>query len=195
MEVQHSVPRGDSPVTTIYTVGHGNRSAEEFLEILSSSGIGCLVDVRAYPSSRRHPQFSQTRLAPILNQAGIHYDWRGKELGGFRQVPTCSIHTSLTSDSLRAYAEYMSSPVFQDGIGELLLSCRRTTIVMLCAERLPEHCHRALLADYLTAKGISVRHILEKDVTVLHHLSRLARWEQGQLIYDQVDDRQMGWSF
>ena len=195
MEAQHSVPRGDSPVTTLYTVGHGNRSAEEFLEILSSSGIGCLVDVRAYPSSRRHPQFSQTRLAPILNQIGIHYDWRGKALGGFRQGSSSSIHTALTSDSLRAYAEYMSSTAFQDGITELLLSCRQTSIAMLCAERLPEHCHRALLADYLTAIGISVKHILEKDEIVLHHLSRLARWEQGRLIYDQVDNKQMGWSF
>ena len=195
MEAQHSVPRGDSPVTTLYTVGHGNRSAEEFLEILSSTGIDCLVDVRAYPSSRRHPQFSQTRLAPILNQAGIHYDWRGKALGGFRQGSSSSMHTALKSDSLRAYAEYMSSTAFRDGITELLLSCRQTSIVMLCAEQLPEHCHRALLADYLTAIGISVKHILEKDVTVHHHLSRLARWEQGRLIYDQVDDRQMGWSF
>lgn len=195
MEAQHRVTRGDSPVTTLYTVGHGNRSAEEFLEILHSIAIDSLVDIRAYPASRRHPQFSRTRLAPILNKAGINYDWHGKALGGFRQVSSASIHTALTSDSLRGYAEYMSSPAFKDGIAELLLSYRQTSIVMLCAERLPEHCHRALLADYLTAMGISVRHILGKDVIVVHHLNRLVRWEHGRLIYDQADNRQLGWNF
>ena len=47
---------------TIYTIGHGNRTIEEFTGLLRAAAIECLVDVRAYPASRRHPQFSRDAL-------------------------------------------------------------------------------------------------------------------------------------
>ena len=50
-------PAGTPTVT--YSIGHGNRSADEFLDLLTSFEIACLVDVRAYPASRRHPQFAR----------------------------------------------------------------------------------------------------------------------------------------
>src|SRR5262249_22830725 len=68
----------------IYTVGHGARSAEQLIAILKEAGIGTLVDVRAYPASRRHPQFSRQPLSASLEKAGIAYRWEGKALGGMR---------------------------------------------------------------------------------------------------------------
>ena len=43
-----------------------------------------LIDVRAFPVSRRHPQFSREPLAATLGEAGIQYEWHGKALGGYR---------------------------------------------------------------------------------------------------------------
>jgi uncharacterized protein (DUF488 family) len=189
-------PVGDAPsAPRVYTLGHGARSAPEFLDVLHASAIDCVVDVRTYPASRRHPQFSQKALAPVLDKAGIGYRWVGKALGGFRQGASSSIHTALATDSLRAYAEHMNSSAFQEGIAELLAHARLRYTVMLCTERLPQHCHRAMISDYLTANGVSVIHILERDYSIPHRLNILARWVQGQLIYDQGGRAQLEWEF
>jgi uncharacterized protein (DUF488 family) len=42
--------------------------------------------VRAFPVSRRHPQFSRETLEASLSGAGIRYEWHGKALGGYRNV-------------------------------------------------------------------------------------------------------------
>ncbi len=36
-----------------------------------------LVDVRAFPRSRRNPQFSRDVLSGTLHDAGIQYEWQG----------------------------------------------------------------------------------------------------------------------
>ena len=178
----------------VYTVGHGNRSAAELMEMLSASAIDGIADVRAYPISRRHPQFSQKSLVSSLDRVDIAYWWLGGTLGGFRRTSSSSIHTALNGDSLRAYAEHMDSAAFQKGIAELLRYASQRTIAMLCAERLPEHCHRALISDFLTINGISVIHILGGDRSMPHQVSRLARREQGRLVYDR-GCKQLGWEF
>ena len=38
----------------VYTVGHGGRTLAEFVAILQDARIETLVDVRAYPRSKRH---------------------------------------------------------------------------------------------------------------------------------------------
>jgi uncharacterized protein (DUF488 family) len=49
--------------------------------------VRTLIDVRAFPVSRRHPQFSRAPLAATLADAGIDYEWQGKPLGGYRKAP------------------------------------------------------------------------------------------------------------
>ncbi len=70
---------------------HGNRSLEEFIALLGL--IRLLVDVRAYPTSRRHPHFSREPLSRALADNGIEYAWQGKELGGLRKPSRESVNT------------------------------------------------------------------------------------------------------
>ncbi len=196
METQYDDSPGEVPsALTLYTVGHGGRSATEFLDVLRAAVIGCTADVRSYPVLRRHPQFSQKTLVPLLEETAIGYHWLGKALGGFRHCASPSIHTELACDSSRAYADHMSSTAFQEGMTELLALARVRLTAMLCAERLPQHCHRAIIYDYLTAKGIAVIHIVEDDKHMPHCLSGAARWAQGRLIYDRGDRQQLEWAF
>ena len=95
MKKHYDDPLGEPPSAhTVYTVGHGARSAAEFVDLLRAAAIGCIADVRSYPVSRRHPQFSQKTLAPFLDEYAIGYRWLGKALGGFRHGAAPSIHTS-----------------------------------------------------------------------------------------------------
>lgn len=41
----------------LWTVGHSNRTADEFLALLAERQIQAVVDVRTLTGSRRHPHF------------------------------------------------------------------------------------------------------------------------------------------
>ena len=58
---------------TIYTVGHSTRSSKALLAVLREADVKLVADVRAFPSSRRHPQFDRDALASWLPSAGIRY--------------------------------------------------------------------------------------------------------------------------
>ena len=91
----------------IWTIGHGNRSIGEFVGLLKDAAIECLVDVRAYPASRRHPQFARERLDSSLADAGVRYLWEGTALGGRRKPGKNSPHVALRNGGFRAYADHM----------------------------------------------------------------------------------------
>src|SRR5690625_1011166 len=57
----------------IYTIGHSVHSQEAFIHMLQTENIQVLVDVRAFPASRKFPHFSKERMQKWLPQAGIEY--------------------------------------------------------------------------------------------------------------------------
>src|SRR5258707_5480491 len=57
----------------LFTAGHSTRPVEELIALLAEHGVRLLVDVRRFPGSRRHPQFSRDALAGSLAAAGIDY--------------------------------------------------------------------------------------------------------------------------
>ena len=46
----------------IYTVGHSTRDVDEILAMLRNNEVTHLVDVRAFPSSRKFPQWNQSAI-------------------------------------------------------------------------------------------------------------------------------------
>lgn len=175
----------------IHTIGHGNRSIEEFIGLLREAGIGCLVDVRAYPASRRHPHFSQEALAKSLAEAGVRYVWEGKALGGRRKAGKDSPHVGLRNPAFRAFADHMATQDFRNGVARLIeLACAAPAAIM-CAERLPWQCHRFLISDYLVAGGHQVVHLISAGAQREHRLSAAARLRNGNLVYDGEAQREL----
>jgi len=62
---------------------------------------------------------------------------------------------------------------------------RKAPTAILCAEHLPENCHRSLIADYLTLQGVSVMHLIDADEQREHQLDPRARRESASLVYDR----------
>ena len=58
---------------TMWTIGHSTRPIDGFLALLRREQIERLVDVRAFPGSRRQPQFNREALAQSLADAGVEY--------------------------------------------------------------------------------------------------------------------------
>ena len=171
-------------MTSIYTIGHGNRPLDEFTSLLQAAGVTCLVDVRAFPGSRRHPHFGRSELERTLPQAHIDYVWEGATLGGRRKPRADSPHSALRNASFRAYADHMEGENFREGIQRLLDQAAQRPIAIMCAERLPWQCHRYMIADYLVSHGVDVLHIIDRNPPKAHRLRTEARVSGGRLIYD-----------
>jgi len=185
MTQQNTVKNMVNNTVTLYTLGHSNRTVAELIALLRPIPITTLVDVRAYPQSQRHPQFSQEALRQSLEAAGIIYHWAGKQLGGMRRAQGGSKHIALQDESLRAYADYMECEVFHKAIVQLMHLAATAGTVILCAEKLPGDCHRNMISDYLLLQAVDVRHIIDEGKIVGHQLSPFARRESRQLIYDR----------
>ena len=111
----------------IWTVGHGTRPVEELASMLEGARIGLLIDVRAHPGSRRHPQFNRETLERSLAAYGIGYRWEGKALGGFRKPRPDSANLGLRNESFRGYADHMGSAEFAAAADRLPAICGRNS--------------------------------------------------------------------
>jgi len=132
----------------IFTIGHSNQTAEQFVGLLRLHDVRLLADVRSTPASRFAPQFNRAALARSLEQAGIEYRWFGPSLGGKPRAP---------------------EPVFAAGLADLLQVAKTQSTAIMCAERDPRMCHRAhLVSPALLKNGATVTHILG-DGTLLGH--------------------------
>jgi len=144
------------------------------------------VDIRSFPSSRRHPHFNAEALAAALAAQGLDY-LHLPELGGRRQPGVGpSPNQGLRSPGSRAYADHMLTPQFAAAVQRLLALARERPTAVMCAEAAYARCHRLLLADYLTAQGVEVRHILDARRWQPHRLTPWARVEGGRLTYPSL---------
>ena len=150
--------------------------------MLEAHGIRQLVDVRTIPKSRRNPQFGQDQLPVSLEQHGIRYIHL-PGLGGLRHALKDSINTGWKNASFRGYADYMQTPPFADSLAKLIESAATAPTVIMCAEAVPWRCHRSLIADALTARGIAVEHILSANSRKPHAYTPFARIEGDSVTY------------
>jgi uncharacterized protein (DUF488 family) len=168
------------------TIGHGARSIEEFLGLLRTAEVRQLVDVRTAPGSRKHPQFGRQPLAAALAEEGMAYVWR-QDLGGWRRARPDSPHTALRSASFRGYADHMETAAFRDALDWLIQSSRDRGTAIMCSESLWWNCHRRMIADALTVRGILVEHLLSGGRREPHRLHPNARVVGDRLVYDVRD--------
>jgi uncharacterized protein (DUF488 family) len=151
----------------VFTIGHGTRGSSELIETLRQAGVHVLVDVRRFPGSRRNPQFNQAVLSAALRDAGLRYR-HALELGGRRSgEPGEERFRCVRTSAFRSYAARMGQPAWQHALQEALTEPRPC---FMCAESDWRRCHRRLIADLLTARGVEVVHLLRPDEREPHQL-------------------------
>lgn len=155
--------------STVYTIGHSTHSVDHFLSLLTRHRVTALADVRSIPASRHTPQFNREPLKRSAAATGIKYVFLGRELGARSNDPACYIDGKVQYDRLARTNE------FRDGLGRIIAGSMTEMIAVLCTEKDPLECHRALLvARQLVAAGIEVGHILH-DGSVEPHPDSLLR--------------------
>jgi len=145
----------------VYTIGHSTRSIDEFIALLTGAGVTRIVDVRAFPMSRRHPQFNKDALSVSLPSAGIDYRHM-PALGGRRHAKkgVRSRNGLWKVEAFRNYADYAETAEFGEAIDALETLARERPTAFMCAEAVWWQCHRRLITDYMLVRGWTVVHLL-----------------------------------
>jgi uncharacterized protein (DUF488 family) len=171
----------------ILTIGHSTRSIEDFIALLEAHGVRQLIDIRTVPRSRTNPQFNRDVLPTSLERVGIGY-LHIPELGGLRRPRPDSLNTAWRNAGFRGYADYMQTPEFRAALEKLIGLGRRSRIAIMCAESVPWRCHRSLVADALTARGVPVEHIMSAKRRDPHKLTPFARVAGASVSYPGLLD-------
>lgn len=166
----------------VCTIGHSNRPIEEFMDLLRQNEIACVLDIRTVPKSRHNPQFGQDVLPATLAAAGIEYRHMAG-LGGLRHARKDSPNGAWRNASFRGYADYMQTDEFAENVAAVVALARTTRCVLMCAESVPWRCHRSMVADALTVRGVRVEHIIGKQKRRPHALTPFARVDDTRITY------------
>jgi uncharacterized protein (DUF488 family) len=170
-------------IDQIWTIGHSTRKIDVFISLLETNGIKLVVDVRLLPGSKRYPQFNKEALATSLSKKGIRYE-HFAELGGRRKPKPDSRNTAWRNEAFRGYADYMETEEFHKGIERLVDLARESgPTAIMCAEAVWWRCHRALISDFLKARGVTITHIVDLGKTQPHPYTSAAQIVNGELSY------------
>ncbi len=159
--------------TIILTVGHSTRTLDEFIALLRAHEVTRVVDVRTVPRSRHNPQFNKDSLPDSLSKAGLGYIHM-PGLGGLRHARPDSLNAGWRNASFRGYADYMQTPEFEENLERLIELAKKDRIAIMCAEAVPWRCHRSLIGDALTVRGIRAEDIMSLTRRQVHALTPFA---------------------
>ena len=170
---------------TVFTIGHSNQPAAEFLALVANYGIEVVVDVRSNPYSRfRH--FNREQLSKRLRDAGIDYLHLGDQLGGHPDSD------EFYEGNRVAYERIAALPAFRRGIEQIRDESERRRLVLMCAEEDPSQCHRhPLLASALLEHGVQVFH-LRRDGSV-QDATTVEKQTNPQLALFEPDGEDFTW--
>ena len=158
----------------LYTIGHGNRKSEDFLDLLKEFGIEYLIDVRSQPYSKFNPQYNQNELKFFLERNGIRYVFMGDNIGGRPKDTSC-----YDSEGKVDYEAVKTKDFFIDGIDRLKIAYSKDiNVVIMCSESKPCECHRSkLIGRVLNNEKIFLQHIdengkIKDQATVINELNK-----------------------
>jgi uncharacterized protein (DUF488 family) len=157
----------------IYTIGHSNRSAANFLDLLNRYEVKAVVDIRTIPKSRHNPQYNKEELDAFLTAQSIEYVHQPL-LGGLRHPLKESPNGGWRNSSFRGYADYMLTPQFEEGLLWLIDFASKKVVAIMCAEAVYWRCHRQLVSDALIVRNILASHILSPTKAEPHRLTPFA---------------------
>lgn len=157
----------------IYSIGHGNKKIEDFLNELNSFKISYLIDVRTSPYSKYNPQFNREMLKSDLEKSKITYAYLGDTLGGLPSDRSCYVDGKVDYDLIK------EKDFFKEGLTRLIVANEKNlNVAIMCSESKPEECHRSkLIGQELLKRNISLLHIVapektKEQITVMNELTK-----------------------
>jgi uncharacterized protein (DUF488 family) len=150
----------DEQSVILYTIGHSNHKLEDFISLLKTHNINCVVDVRSTPYSNYNTQFNREPFAIELRNANIEYIYLGNQLGARPSDAHCY------NGNCVAFECIAKTEQFHVGLEHLADISSKYRVALMCAEKDPIECHRFILVcRNLKRFGIHIKHILSDGST------------------------------
>ena len=166
---------------SILTIGHSTHNVDVFLKLLKQYEVEAIVDLRSQPYSRRSPHFSREKLESALENATVRYVFLGRELGARRDEQQVYV------DGQARYELIAEQPLFAQGLQRVANDAGQFRIALMCAEKDPLTCHRAILVcQHLKKMGYSISHILTDGSIESHEAA-----EKRLLVEEGLDPGQI----
>lgn len=163
----------DVNTAPIWTIGHSNRTLEEFTDLLQENSIKQVLDVRKLAGSNKFPHFNSDALAESLDPLGIKL-WKIEPLDGRRTVSKVipfEVNAWWENRSFHNYADHALSEEFSAALTELRDAGSVQHTAVMCSEAVWWRCHRRIIADHLMAHKVTVLHIMGPGKTVEAQMS------------------------
>lgn len=158
----------------LYTIGHGARKREDFLQLLQTFKIDYLIDVRSQPYSKFNPDFNQNEIKFFLKKHGITYVFMGDTIGGRPNDASC-----YDKEGKVDYEIIKTKDFFKNGVNRLKIAYEKSiNVALMCSETKPSECHRSkLIGKALYDDNISLSHIdetgkIKNQITVINELNK-----------------------
>lgn len=139
----------------LFTIGYSGLDMPGFVALLRAHAVDVVCDVRSTPYSTYKPDFTRGPFRGHLNRARIRYVFLGDRLGARPRDRSVYVAGQATYDRIAATAD------FHTGLDRVRKGTRTLTLALVCSERDPIDCHRAVLV---------CRHLddLRGDIVHLH---------------------------
>ncbi len=175
-EIQKKVYTKDQGIDTpcLFTLGYEGISIDAYLNLLVTSHVAVLVDVRRNPLSRKYG-FSKKQLIHATSIAGIAY----------QHIPALGIPSTMRQhlDNETAYQtlfDYYATQMLPEQTKAIeqvkMLLAEAGRIALTCFEADPQFCHRHKITEHLqtdAAFHTPVRHLRKENVVIPHSISKI----------------------
>lgn len=172
---------------SIYTIGHSSLDINDFIRLLRANTIELVIDVRSTPYSKIYPQFNRSSLEAVLKNNLIKYIFSGNSLGGRSTNVNDFSRGRIVYDKIAKKEEYMAA------IDELIMISSKSKTVLMCSEKEPLECHRALLiSKSMEINQVKVFHIhrdgrLESQKEAIQRLLKIWKLDTPNLFGEEAE--------
>jgi uncharacterized protein (DUF488 family) len=143
----------------IYTLGYEGLSIDAFIRRLKSSGVECVIDVRAVPLSRKRG-FSKKSFADALREAGLVYEHL-PTMGCPKPIRDRYKRDKNWSAYTQAFMPYLMSQTVT--VKDLAVKTSEQICCLVCFEADYHLCHRTFVARAAAKiNGFSITHITDQ---------------------------------
>lgn len=161
-------------MSVVYTIGYEGTDIERFVATLKAVGIKMLADVRAVAVSRKKG-FSKSALKARLQEEGIAYA-HFTELGDPKRGRDAA-RAGRYDEFQVIYVEHLKGAESRAALEALSAIVYESPTCLLCFERVPETCHRSIVADQLKTSGVEVFNLYGDDPSrYFRHAAKLPRY-------------------
>lgn len=149
-------------MAAIISIGYSCFKITEIIDLLRSYRTEVLFDVRSTPYSKRFSYTNRENIEQELSSAGMKYVFIGDSFGGRSKDP------NMYTDKVIDYTKVVSGEAYlQTKYKILKLLENGVSICLMCMEKDPIDCHRAIMIGRdFSKKGIIVHHIVEDGSTI-----------------------------